>query len=110
MTNGAEYLFVARDEAEVQSWVSAINSAIEKATEDPALMDIAIRPLTSVATPPVSAKFGEPWDEGKVKTQETSSKLYAFRLLLIVTVYNSLTLEPLTHTVRTPWLSCPVVI
>ena len=45
LPNGAEYLFIARDETEVQSWVTAINAAIDGATGEPAPMPTHLPPL-----------------------------------------------------------------
>jgi hypothetical protein len=61
LTNGAEYLFTARDEPEVLSWVGAINSAIDGASGDNPPFE-----MTTPLPPPVQ---GDPSAETNARSQ-----------------------------------------
>ena len=59
LPNGAEYLFVARDEADVTAWVQAINSVIQGRIAAPSSMSSALSspPLSQIGSPTHSGNY-----------------------------------------------------
>ena len=51
LPNGAEYLFVARDEADVTAWVQAINSVIQGAAPSSVSSTVSSPPLSQIGSP-----------------------------------------------------------